>query len=648
MGRPAWLLRRRGRSWTSFPKEWFLFRLPRSWIPNSSLPGSRRPCRSRNGPAAHLLDLLAQELGRRRLLLVLDNFEHVLAAATRVSELLNAAPGMTMLVTSRTLLRLAGEREFPLMPLAVPDVGSLLPLDRLLGYGAVALFVERPQTARSDFELTIENAPFVVEICQRLDGLPLALELAAARVRLLSPESLLRRLDESLTFLTGGARDRAPHQQGLLETLEWSLSLLEPPEQRLFSQLGVFAGGFTVNAAEAVCGSGAVVEGLGVLLESSLVRRATSEDAEPRFTMLGTIRDFALDRLEQSGDAVRLRHAEHFAALVERAEPELEAGAYPEWIARLDAEHDNLRAALRWTLDTGRNLLALRAAGPLWRFWRDQGYLSEGRRWLEEAVTAGADQPAEVQAKALRGLSNLLEDLGELDAARVRAEAALALYEEQGDAEGIGWSLHGLGLTACHGGDLERGLGHLEKAANHFRKAGSERGLAYVLGNHGYYTFVKGDHIAATASLNEALPALRGVGDVGGQAWVNENLALIALSQGRIDDGVVFLMETLALCRQWQLQDDIAAIGLVGAASIAADRGEFPTVARLIGAEDAWRETAGFDHHGPFEEAVRKRTIDAAQAELGETPWEVAFAEGRKLGLQEAVDEAMRVLEAAK
>lgn len=607
----------------------------------------------KEGAGGMSLELLARELGEKRLLLILDNFEHLLPAAGLVTELLNVAPGLTILVTSRTLLRIAGEREFPLTPLAVPDPETLPPLDALLGYGAVALFVERARASRPDFELTTENARFVVEICRRVDGLPLAIELAAARVALLSPESLLRRLDERLTFLTGGARDRAPHQQGLVETIEWSVSLLKPIDQRLFAEVSVFTGGFTVPAAEDVCAesrAGTVVDGLGVLLENSLLRRGSSHDGELRFAMLATIRDFALDRLEQTGgaDTVRSRHAEHFAALVERASPELKMGDHVKWIARLEAEHDNLRAALRWTLATERKLLALRLAGPLWRFWRDQGYLSEGKQWLDAALTAGVDQPPDVRAEAQWGITALLDGLGEIDAARDSAEATLALYRQAGDAAGIARSFDGLGQTACRSGDFERGLPLLKEAVSQFRKIGDERGVAYAKGNLGYYSFASGDLIAATAYLEEALPAFRLVGDVAGEAWVFQNLAFIALTHHRIDDAAALLRESLSLAREWQMQDDVVALGLIGAASIAEQRQELSTVARLLGAEDAWRETAGLHQHQDFESALHERTIVAARPRLGEPKWGRAFAEGRELGVQKALDEALGMLEAGK
>jgi tetratricopeptide (TPR) repeat protein len=430
------------------------------------------------------------------------------------------------------------------------------------------------------------------------------------------------------------------------------VDLLEPPEQLLFAQLGVFAGGFTLDAAEEVFGEapGGTVDAVEVLLENSLLRRTASDDAGPRFAMLSTIRDYALGRLKQSGedDRVRLQHAEHFAAQVERAEPEILGGDSPGWAAGLGADYDNIRAALQWSLESGRNLLALRLAAPLARFWRDQGYLREGARWLEDTLAREANQPVDLRAKALRGLTALLEQLGDLDAARVHGEAALALCREEGDHEGIAETLLILGLAAFDSGDHDGGVRLLEDAASDYREAGNERGVAYATGNLGYYTFVAGDAVAATECLEQALGVLRHRGDARGQAWLLENLALVALTQGRLGDAAELLSESLALCRRWQMQDEVAANGLVDAATIATRRGDFHAAARLIGAGDAWRETAGLDRYPPLYETARQDAAEEARKALGEARLAVAFADGRALRLLDALDEAMRVLEAAK
>jgi predicted ATPase/class 3 adenylate cyclase len=335
-----------------------------------------------------LLDVLVDALRGRELLLVLDNFEQVLPAATEVDALLRACPRLTVLVTSRAALQLRGEHEFPVPPLALPLTGQASSPAALSQYAAVALFIERATAVKPDFTVTNQNAPAIAEICVRLDGLPLAIELAAARIRLLSPEAMLARLGHGLALLTGGPRDLPARQQTLRGAIAWSYDLLDDAEQRLFRRLGVFVGGCTIESAE---GIGDLDESLGLdvldsispLVAGSLVRQQEQPDGEPRFSMLETIREYALERLEESGEAplVRRRHGEHFLALIEEAAPHLIRLEGATWMDRLQLEHDNLRAALGWgsaAPDTA-DLMA-RVAGPFWWFWWMSGHLTEGRR----------------------------------------------------------------------------------------------------------------------------------------------------------------------------------------------------------------------------------------------------------------------------
>src|SRR5215207_3937537 len=339
------------------------------------------------------LDRLQSALAQKHLLVVLDNVEHLVEAAPVVGDLLAAIPGLSVLATSRVPLHLSAEREYPVPPLELPRREPPLPFAQLSQFESVRLFVDRAQAVRPDFMLDDETAPVVAEICRRLDGLPLAIELAAARVRVLPPHSLLARLDRRLPLLTGGPRDAPARQRTLRDAIAWSYDLLEPNEQTLFRRLAVFAGGCTLEAAEAVGNVGGDLDVLGSLeqlVAQSLVRQAEELGLQPWFGMLETIREFALDRLQAAGegDEAAARHAGFFLALAETAEPHLRSPDEPAWPGRLEAEHDNLRVALAWALPGRDPRSGARAAAALWRFWVHRGHLAEGRRWLELAREA--------------------------------------------------------------------------------------------------------------------------------------------------------------------------------------------------------------------------------------------------------------------
>src|SRR5215211_1823569 len=347
----------------------------------------------REQPGQTLSETLADYLRERTLLLLFDNFEHILPAATLVADFLTAAPGLKVLATSRARLGLQAEREYRVEPLPIPDQGSLPPLVELSSFDAIELFTSRAQALRPGFALTDENAPTVAEIVCRLDGLPLAIELAAARVKLLSPDALLDRLDRRLSTLTGGARDLPARQRTLRDTIAWSHDLLPPPEKTLFRRLSVFVGGWTLEAAEAIAALDAdepvdAFQGLATLVDQSLVDEWPTPDTladEPRYGMLETIREFASEQLAASGEIIQAEHAfEAFLiARAEVAEAGLSSPEQPKWLERLEAEHDNLRAALSRILDRGEGAVALRLAPRLWRFWWLRGYPKEGRSWLE-------------------------------------------------------------------------------------------------------------------------------------------------------------------------------------------------------------------------------------------------------------------------
>lgn len=372
-----------------------------------------------------LHERLSAHLRDKRTLLLLDNFEHVAPAATVVSGLLTTCPGLAVLATSRERLHLSGEHEYPVPPLSVPDRERLPPPKDLTRYKAVALFVERARAARPDFRLTEENAEAVVEICARLDGLPLAIELAAARVKLLPPQALLTRLQQGSGLLRGGGLDLPARQRTLRSTLQWSHDLLDEHEQRMLRRLSIFAGGCTLHAAEAVSGAtgdlpAETLELVASLVDKNLLRQVEGAGGEPRLFMLETIREYALERLAESGEAeiVRRAHADYYLVLAEEAEPKLMTAEQMTWLDLLEREHNNLRVALRWSLDLAGAETALRLVGALWRFWHVRGHLSEGRRWLEEALALDGGEPS-LRARVLSGGCEVAHSQGDLTLDRV-------------------------------------------------------------------------------------------------------------------------------------------------------------------------------------------------------------------------------------
>ena len=415
-----------------------------------------------------LLEYLASSLRERHLLLVLDNVEQVLGAAPLLGELLLACPAVKAIVTTRTVLRISGEYEFPVVPLALPGSASPSDAGAIGQYAAVALFVQRAQALGPGFVLTDENAAVIAAICARLDGLPLAIELAAARIKLLPPEALLARLSHRLQILTGGPRDLPARQQTLRNAIQWSYDLLTPDEQRLFRRLAVFVGGCRLSAAEAVCTvpgdvTISVLDGLASLLDNSLLHQVEQAGEEPRFVMLETIREYGLECLEASGETVRSRdaHAGYYLALAEEADPQLVSTGQGQWLHLLEQEHENLRAALGWSTQQKESVIALRLAAALSRFWYIQGHFREGRMWLEQAlaIPAGEKVPASVRrlrAKALNGASVLAHYMGDDEAASRHCEESLALFRALGDRQGTAAALGSLALVTRSRGNVSQ------------------------------------------------------------------------------------------------------------------------------------------------------------------------------------------------
>jgi predicted ATPase/transcriptional regulator with XRE-family HTH domain len=541
-------------------------------------------------------ELLAATMSNRCLLLVLDNFEHLLPATPLVAALLAATPNLTVLATSRTRLRLRGERELPVGPLAVPgmrDVARPL-LAGLAGVAAVRLFVERTADVRPAFALTDENAAVVTAICQRLDGLPLAIELAAARVKILPLPALLARLEQRLPLLTGGARDLPLRQQTMRDAIAWSYDLLSAAEQAVFRRLAIFAGGFTLEAAEWVTGTSREVEKsrsregevtsaydsppsphhpitpspssdtldiITSLADQSLLRSVAQPAGDPRFTILETIREFGLEQLAANSEAedVRHAHAAYCLALAERAEPELTGPAQAAWLDRLEAEHANVRDALHWSLASGQGAAALRFVGALWHFWQVRGHVGEGRAAAEAALVQGPQEPTVARGKALRAAGLLAEYHGDYEHAVARHEAAAVVWRTLGDERNLARTLDHLGNCAHDRAEFARAAILHEEALALARKVGDPRGIASALGNLGIMAIHLGQLESARQRLEESLALLRELHHAHGIGVALSQLGIVAMRTGDMDCAIALNEEALAVWQELGDQDEAAA-----------------------------------------------------------------------------------------
>ena len=509
-----------------------------------------------------LVESLIEHLRTKTTLLVLDNFETVLPAAADVATLLAACPNVRALVTSRETLRVGGEHRFPVPPLALPDPASVADSATAAGYEAVVLFEARARAADPDFAVADANAVAVVEACRRLDGLPLAIELAAARMNVLTPESLLARLDDRLPLLTRGPRDAPARHQTLRAAIAWSYDLLDAPTRVMFERLGVFADGCTLEAAEVVCAVGGaraaggrecpavdVLDGLAALIDRSLLQREQQPDGHPRFRMLETIREFALERLEASGGAndARGRHTAFFLALVEHAEPELTGGEQAAWLDRLERDRENLRQALHWALESTQADLGLRLGSALTRFWLVRGTIGEGRRWLKTALAAGGTPVW--RAKALHRAGDLAWSQGDHAAAGERLEECLALRRALGDRAGVAGALNSLGLVKRGRADYPAARLLHEEALALAREAGDQAEIYLALACLGAVAYQEGDYDTARARYEDALPVARAAGDQWHTAAALNGLGGVVMMQGDLDEARALHEEALTIRR---------------------------------------------------------------------------------------------------
>jgi predicted ATPase/transcriptional regulator with XRE-family HTH domain/Tfp pilus assembly protein PilF len=637
-----------------------------------------------------LLDIVAEHLRDRQLLLVLDNFEQIMPAAGAVARLMQSAPELALLVTSRELLRLRGEKDFPVPPLSLPDLQYAPTPERVTQYEAVRLFVDRAADARSGFELTADNAAAVLEICRRLDGLPLAIELAATRIRLFRPQALLARLQDRLKLLTGGPRDLPARQQTLRTAIEWSYDLLDLSEQRLFRRLAVFQGGRSLEAIEAVCDAGGdlgidVLEGVASLVDKSLFAVREGAGGEPRYIMLETIQEYAREKLEESGEAeaLRRRHALYFLEFVERLTPYLLGADQATWLSRMDDDYDNIRAALQWSLGQDDASTGLRMVVALDRFWNSHSALHEGRAWIAAVLARPHAQTREhslLRAEAMILEANLAYLQSDYTTAQSLFEQGLEISREIGHKAGIAAALDGLGEIATEHGDYALAAAHFEESLTLYRQVGDTRGVADMLIQVGWAAMRTGDYSNARERLEEGLDIHRHRGDTTRVAVALSGLGEVAVRQGELDRAALLLEESLAARRAvghrwgaatvlgtmaWSAMlagDYPRAVDLLGEsilirkeigekggvawcleklAEVAYALGQPARAATLYGAADALRETIG-SVVDPADQAEHEQRMAAVRARLDEEDWRRATGEGRAMTFEEAVEYALR------
>jgi predicted ATPase len=579
--------------------------------------------------------------------LVLDNLEQLAAAAPAVGELVAANPSVTVLTTSRAPLRLAAEREFPVPPMALPASGTA-DLGPLAVNESVELFVDRAQAVRPDFALSPANADAVASMCVRLDGLPLALELAAARVKVLSPQAMLARLDHRLTLLQGGPRDQPVRQQTLRATLDWSHDLLAPQHQALLARLGVFVGGCTMDAVQAACEAAGdpdidALAGLTALVDNSLLRQREDASGEPRFEMLETVAEYATERLAARGETELLRewHARHFLALAEAAEPELIGEEQAVWLDRLEAEHDNLRAALGWFADRGAVEPGLRLAGSLSRLWYLNGHLQSGRRWLETFLAEQPDDvPAPVLAKATRGAGRLAFEQADFEPSRQFFERSLALYRKAHDLAGEAAALGNVGATALELGEYDEAIAILEAQLELARTLGDRRSIAFALNNLGTVSVAQGELTQAKQHFMDSLQILRQLGDRDRVAASLTNVGEVTVATGDIAQGVGRLAEALRLFLELGERVPDIPVCLSALAQAMTERHHERRAAALFAAAEALSHSIGAALH-PTGQARHDHALATVRGSLDAETFSAASEEGRAMPLKDALAYAL-------
>jgi predicted ATPase/class 3 adenylate cyclase len=600
-----------------------------------SMTGSRRP-----------IEALLENLREKQTLLVLDNFEQVLEAAPIATQLLEGSAGLRVLVSSRIALRVSGEQEFPVPPLALPDLKALPGLAALSQFEAVRLFIERAVAVKPDFHATNENAPAIAGICERVDGLPLAIELAAARVKLFSPQALLSRLEKSLAALGSGTRDAPARQQTLRGAILWSYDMLDAGARRLLARVSVFARGGNLEQLEPVCGpvedvGGDVLGALDWLAEQSLLRRLPDFD-EPRFLMLQTIRDFAMERLEESGEAhpIRDRHLAAFIALAQQAQPHLFGPRRKEWLDRLEEDHDNLRAALDWAVVSQNARSAMALSAGMWRFWQMRGHLHEGRRRMDDvlAMPNSVEFPKERLA-ALEAAGGLAYWQADMPVAQRFYDECVALTRMQGDDRALANALYNAAFPRVVSREaIAEAKPMLEEALPLFRKVGDQTGMARVLWGIGNALFFEKDYANARPMLEEAVALNRKLDDQFGLGWSVHTLGLVTFNLGDFERARACWTEAIHL---FATAGDVPGmiLQLDNLSVLARHDGDYVRAGRLFSAATAHQVSSGTG----LGRLLREEEGRTGREGLNDDEAARVWAEGQAMSLEQAVAYAMEV-----
>ena len=604
----------------------------------------------REQPGRSLSESLSDYLASKKLLLVLDNCEHLIEACAELAEaLLRYSPELRVLATSREALGITGEVAWPVPSLSLPDLRRLPDIESLPEYESARLFVERAVAANPTFTVTEQNAPAVAQVCYRLDGIPLAIELAAARTKVLSVEEVADRLDDCFRVLSAGGRTARPRQHTLHATMDWSHDLLSDEERTLFRRLSVFAGGFSLEAAETVCVGGdaerdEVLGLLSRLVDKSLVV-AREEGGETRYRLLETVRQYGSERLSESDEAAefRERHAGYYLTLAEEAEPELKGEGQLTWLERLEREHDNLRASMRWLLERGELEAAARLGWALWLFWGIRAHFAEGRRSMEQALTpeGSVAMPESVRAQALFVVGMMANYQGDHLSAEPPIEESLGLFRKLEDKSGTAWALSNASIAAIGLGRQQQAISLIEESVDLFLDVGEKWGASIQFCFLAVAWRDRGDHGRAKPLAERGLALSREVGERQGISSVLYTLATLAQAERDHERAKDLFEEGLKLSAELGNEADIAHC-LEGLASTAGAEGRIERAARLWGAEEALLgniEAAVYTYVP--ERSLHRLRVDAARTRLGEEAFEAAWSEGRAMSPEEAVGYAL-------
>lgn len=591
-----------------------------------------------------LAEILKRFLARKHLLLLLDNFEHLLDAAPLVGELLAAAPQLNVLATSRERLHVYGEQEYSLQPLQLPDLRHSEPFEKRLAYEAINLFVQRAYAARPGLKVGKKNLPAIEKICTHLDGLPLALELAASQVRVYPPPILAKQLEESLGSLAPGARDLPSRQRTLHATIEWSENLLGPQEKLLFQRLAVFSAGGTLEAIEHICSHALnqkIIDLLSALVEKNLVLTRESRAGELRFTMLETIHDYARQRLASSDEDQEIRelHAAYYTDLAGVAYQEFRTARHVYWFDKLRSEQENMRSALAWSLSSGNRHYALCMGADLRDHWMYNGSAAEGFRWCEQILEKAADAPPDLLAGVLCTAGILTHNKGDISQGEQLLRRSLELYRQSGDESGSAWAfillaISGVGSPA----EIDRYIDMARESLEMFRKLGDQPGMAQAYNILGELARSVADYDAAERYYKECLHLVKITGERMREAMQYDNLSLIAYHQGQFELAVDLLQRGIGMFRELGTSYGLA-IGLAALAGPVAKLGDAGKAARLLGASAAILESLGVTQQPADQIEIEKYQSFILQA-LGEDAFQRAWRSGHEMSIEEALDYA--------